>query len=241
MVVPLHTMDGTLLTAPPAPDVAPGVPVRLRLINTDDRPHALVLHGTSYRLASVDGRELAGGGPLGADTVLPLPAGGRHDLVFTQPPGPVRLAVDGRDTGVLLGRDDGRPPPVLGGRLLDVTRYAPPGPPPWGPDPRFAVDTTLVLDRTLGFSDGLPALTYPINGAVYPAVPDIVVRRGDLVRMTIVNRERAAPDAPARPPRARCWPATAGPLPVRCGWTRSRSGRVRSGRSRCGPTTPACG
>jgi FtsP/CotA-like multicopper oxidase with cupredoxin domain len=188
VVVPLHTMDGTLLTAPPAPDVAPGVPVRLRLINTDDRPHALVLHGTSYRLASVDGRELAGGGPLGADTVLPLPAGGRYDLVFTQPPGSVRLAVDGRDTGVLLGRDDGRPPPVLGGRLLDVTRYAPPGPPPWGPDPRFAVDTTLVLDRALGFVDGLPAVTYPINGAVYPAVPDVVVRRGDLVRMTIVNR-----------------------------------------------------
>jgi FtsP/CotA-like multicopper oxidase with cupredoxin domain len=188
VVVPLHTMDGTLLTAPPVPDVAPRVPVRLRLINTDDRPHALVLHGTPYRLAAVDGRELAGGGPLGADTVLPLPAGGRHDLVFTQPPRSVRLAVDGRDTGVLLGRDDGRPPPVLGGRLLDVTRYAPPGPPPWGPEPRFAVDTTLVLDRTLGFVDGLPALTYPINGAVYPAVPDIVVRRGDLVRMTIVNR-----------------------------------------------------
>ena len=59
----------------------------------------------------MDGRELAGGGPLGADTVLPLPAGGRDDLVFTRPPGPVRLAVDGRDTGVLLGRDDGRPPP----------------------------------------------------------------------------------------------------------------------------------
>ena len=187
VVVPLHTMDGTLLTAPPVPDVAPGVPVRLRLINTDDRPHALVVHGTPYRLAAVDGRELAGGGPLGADTVLPLPAGGRHDLVFSLPPGPVRLAVDGRDTGVLLGRDDGRPPPVLGGRLLDVTRYAPPGPPPWGPEPRFA-GVTLVLDRTLGFVDGLPALTYPINGAVYPAVPDIVVRRGDLVRMTIVNR-----------------------------------------------------
>jgi FtsP/CotA-like multicopper oxidase with cupredoxin domain len=188
VVVPLHTVDGTLLTAPPVPDVAPGVPVRLRLINTDDRPHALVLHGTPYRLASVDGRELAGGAPLGANTVLPLPAGGRHDLVFTQPPGPVRLTVDGRHTGVLLGRDDGRPPPVLGGRLLDVTRYAPPGPPPWGPDPRFAVDTTLVLDRALGFVDGLPAVTYPINGAVYPAVPDVVVRRGDLVRMTIVNR-----------------------------------------------------
>jgi len=107
--------------------------------------------------------------------------------VFTRPPGPVRLAVDGRDTGVLLGRDDGRPPPVLGGRLLDVTRYAPPGPPPWGPQPRLA-GVTLVLDRTLGFVDGLPAVTYPINGAVYPAVPDIVVRRGDLVRMTIVNR-----------------------------------------------------
>jgi FtsP/CotA-like multicopper oxidase with cupredoxin domain len=188
VVVPLHTEDGTLLTAAPVPDAPPGVPVRLRLINTDDRPHALGLHGTAFRLAAVDGRELSGGAPLGVDTVLPLPAGGRHDLVFTQPSGPVRLAVDGRDAGVLLGRDDGHPPPVRGGRLLDVTRYAPPGPPPWGPDPRYAVDTTLVLDRTLGFLDGLPAVTYPINGAVYPSVPDIVVRRGDLVRLTVVNR-----------------------------------------------------
>ena len=63
VVVPLHTMDGTLLTAAPVPDVAPRVPVRLRLINTDDRPHALVLHGTPYRLAAVDGRELAGWRP----------------------------------------------------------------------------------------------------------------------------------------------------------------------------------
>jgi FtsP/CotA-like multicopper oxidase with cupredoxin domain len=188
LVVPLHTEDGTLLTAPPAP-AAPGTPVRLRMIDTDDRPHALTVRGARYRLAAVDGHELVGGGDLGADTVLPLPAGGRFDLVFAMPDGPVRLGVDGRDAGVLAGRDDGRPPtPVGAARLLDVTRYAPPGPAPLGEHPRFAVDTALVLDRTLGFLDGLPAVTYPVNGAVYPDVPDIVVRQGDLVRLTVVNR-----------------------------------------------------
>jgi FtsP/CotA-like multicopper oxidase with cupredoxin domain len=31
-------------------------------------------------------------------------------------------------------------------------------------------------------------LTYPVNGRVYPDVPPIVVREGDLVRITVVNR-----------------------------------------------------
>jgi FtsP/CotA-like multicopper oxidase with cupredoxin domain len=138
----------------------------------------------------VDGHEITGGADLDAAALVPLAAGGRVDLAFTMPAGPVHVAVDGRaGAGLLLSPDGtGAPPPATAGRLLDLTRYPPPAPSPLGPTPRFDHEETLVLDRALGFLDGVPALTYPVNGRTYPAVPPIAVRQGDLVRITVVNR-----------------------------------------------------
>jgi FtsP/CotA-like multicopper oxidase with cupredoxin domain len=192
VAVALHTQSGTLLTG--AVDgvgrraVTPGTPVRLRLVNTDDGPHAAGLRGTPFRLGAVDGHELAGGAPLDTQTLVPLPAGGRADLLFTMPAEPVQLAVDARrDAGLLFSPDGtGEPLAPVTGRLLDVTQYAPAGPSPLGA--RFDQNVTLVLDRTLGFLDGVPASTYTVNGRVYPDVPPITVREGDLVRITVVNR-----------------------------------------------------
>ncbi len=61
LTLPVHTFDGTAViagrdgqTEHPAP---PGTPVRLRLINTDSDPHRIVVAGTPFRMAAVDGRD----------------------------------------------------------------------------------------------------------------------------------------------------------------------------------------
>lgn len=69
---------------------------------------------------------------------------------------------------------DHDPLPTGPGQVLDVTRYAAAA---TAPQPPFDRDYTLVLDRTLGFLDGVPGC-YPINGQTYPHIPDLLVREG---------------------------------------------------------------
>jgi FtsP/CotA-like multicopper oxidase with cupredoxin domain len=194
LTVPIHTIGGTMLTG--AVDgldrrsVPPGTPVRLRLVNTDDSPHMFALRGTAFRLAAVDGAGINGTGITGAELAgdrLPLAAGGRYDLVFTMPTGPVQLAVDGRnDRGLLLSADlTATPPPGPDvGPVLDITRYGTAQALP----SRFDREFTLVLDRQLRFLDGVPRSAYTVGGRVYPNIPSQLVREGELVRFTIVNR-----------------------------------------------------
>ncbi|GLW26181.1 multicopper oxidase family protein [Microbispora triticiradicis] len=105
LTLPVHTFAGTTVVGdhdkPVLQEVAPGTPVRLRLVDTDNTPHRFTLAGTVYRLVAVDGTDLSGPGPL-SRAGLRLPAGGRYDLAFTMPSGPVVLRVDDRTEAVRL-------------------------------------------------------------------------------------------------------------------------------------------
>ncbi|MFG2053266.1 multicopper oxidase family protein [Micromonospora sp. NPDC048930] len=196
LTLPVHTFDGTVVIAGsdgraehPAPA---GTPVRLRLINTDSEPHRIVLAGTPFRIAAVDGRDLNQPGEV-SDIGLHLPAGGRYDLVFRMPDTSVALVVDDDRDGGLRLRPPGDAPdePRLGDTSdlpeLDLLRYGTPAAVPFDPrtaDRRF----TMVLDRGVAMVDGRPAYAQTVNGRGHPAIPDQLVTEGDIVRFTIVNR-----------------------------------------------------
>jgi FtsP/CotA-like multicopper oxidase with cupredoxin domain len=170
--------------------VAPGTPVRLRLVNTDSTPRRFTLSGVAYRLVAVDGTDLNGPGEL-TRVGLRLAAGGRYDLAFTMPTGGVALLVNGDSAGGLrlapAGSADTAAPDTAGWPELDLTRYGTPAPVPLGAfDKRF----TLVLDQGLTLRGGVPRFEYTVNGRSFPTVPAMVVREGDLVSMTVVNRGR---------------------------------------------------
>lgn len=182
VVVPVHTLGGRPLPDARVEPAAAGVPVRLRLINTDSTTHRYALAGTDFRVAAIDGYELDGPTPV-RDTAVLIPAGGRYDLVFSAPATPVALYVDGRpvySTGTLSTATDGWP-------VLDPLRYGRPAPAPWS---RFDRAFTLVLDRGLDLRGLLPRYAHTVNGAADPDIPSQVVRRGDVVRFTIVNRSQ---------------------------------------------------
>ncbi|WP_327048135.1 multicopper oxidase family protein [Microbispora sp. NBC_01189] len=201
LTLPVHTFAGTTVAGdhdqPILRVVAPGTPVRLRLVNTDNTPHRFTLAGTVYRLAAVDGADLSGPGPL-SRAGLRLPAGGRYDLAFTMPSGPVVLRADDRTEAVRLtaaanGADttDAEDAAAAAGwPELDLTRYGTPAPTPYTSRSHFDRRFTLVLDRGLALGDGLPIYAHTINGRAYPHVPTQVVAEGDLVRLTVVNRGR---------------------------------------------------
>ncbi|MFI5490275.1 multicopper oxidase family protein [Micromonospora echinaurantiaca] len=196
LTLPVHTLDGTVTIAGrdgrtdhPA---APGTPVRLRLINTDSEPRRIVLAGTPFRVAAVDGRDLHQPGGV-SDVGLHLPAGGRYDLVFVMPDTSVALVVDDDRGGGLRLHPDGdaagaaRIEDTSDLPELDLLRYGAPAAPPFDihdADRHF----TMVLDRGVAMVDGRPAYAQTVNGRGHPAVPDQLVTEGDIVRFTVVNR-----------------------------------------------------
>lgn len=188
--------------------VAAGTPVRLRIINTDDKTETFALGGTDYRVAALDGTDLAGPTAV-RDLSLSVPAGGRMDLTFTMPSTPVVFqSLDHRGTSVLVKPTSGtsdtsdtpdtpdRIPAVAVRGSFDPLHY---GVPAAGStagstsavtasshfDETYHVD----LDQRMGFYDGRfsPNL-YLINGALAGAAPPFVVHTGDLVKLVFTNR-----------------------------------------------------
>jgi len=180
VTVAVHTLAGLPLPMPRAEPVKATVPVRLRLINTDSTTHRYALAGTAFRVAAIDGFDLRSPAPL-VDTAVLIPAGGRYDLVFTTPATPVALFVDGRvvySTGPVSTATGAWP-------VLDPLTYGARSPVPWS---RFDTQFTLVLDRGLDLHGLLPRYAHTVNGKADPDIPPQVVRLGDIVKFTIVNR-----------------------------------------------------
>jgi FtsP/CotA-like multicopper oxidase with cupredoxin domain len=200
LTLPVHTFgDATVLGDEDQIGerrVAPGTPVRLRLINTDSTPHRFTLSGTPYRLVAVDGTDLHRPGELSRAT-LRLAGGGRYDLAFTMPPSPVALLVDNDQAGGLRLAPSGTAgsagsanavADTAGWPELDLTTYGEAAPTPFGPNSRFDRRFTLVLDRGLAVSGNLPRYAHTINSRAFPNVATQMVRENDLVRLTVVSR-----------------------------------------------------
>ena len=180
----------------------PGAWVRLRLINTDVDMRLVTLVGAPFTVAALDGHDLHGSQPLAA-TLLPIAAGGRYDLRFRLPArgaAGLLLAGDRRDgllrvmpavaiigTGYFL---PAHAAPTHAHGLFDFTAYGAPA--------RGAVTLRTHADASytlrLGnlsqhFFSAVAHLdpVYTINGKAAPDTAPIMVRRGQLVRLHIVN------------------------------------------------------
>jgi FtsP/CotA-like multicopper oxidase with cupredoxin domain len=190
-----HTFDGvpTINAADELQTraVAPGTPVRLRLIDSDSAEQRFTLSGTRFRVVAIDGSNLVGPTPLD-DTTLVVGAGGRMDIAFTMPSSPVRLSIDGTSAGAAFSPDGKATlaPPVAG-PVFDPATYGTQAAAPFDASSSFDRRFELTITRKPGFFDGSPGLQWAINGHIYPDVPTFVVDRGDLVEVTITNDTKA--------------------------------------------------
>lgn len=176
--------------------IAPGTPVRIRLVNTgintvsDTESTAFTLTGVPFRVTAIDGTALNEPTDL-TDARMELSNGGRYDLEFTMPSGPVRLTELGNlDGGLLLSPDDtGKVPDVPeDASTVDPLTYGSPAPTEIDAGGEFDRRFKLILDDGLRFYDGQFGLLPTINGASFPNTPTLMVREGDLVHTTVVNR-----------------------------------------------------
>jgi FtsP/CotA-like multicopper oxidase with cupredoxin domain len=182
----LGTSDGTTRRA-----VAPGAPVRLRLVNSENRPQRFAVAGTPFRVLAIDGTDVVGPTPL-ARTTLELAAGGRYDVGFTMPAATVALAAVGSGASLVLS-PDGRGELVAqpGGAVFDPLAYGRPAPAPFDANSHFDRVFRLEIGRKLGFVQGRPGRHWSLNGRLFPRVPMFMVSRGDLVKVTLVNHSGA--------------------------------------------------
>ena len=169
-------------------DAEAGSTVRLRTVNSSEEPQQLVVGGTPFTVAALDGNTIQGATPLEPGTGLLLPAGGRYDLTFTMPAGPVTVGLAGTPDAALTLSPGGTATGALPGiaETFDPLSYGS-GTAPAGGGHQRTYD--LRLDDGFGFSQGrLNYVSSLINGRLYPAVPSLEVSRGELVKVRIANR-----------------------------------------------------
>ena len=138
-------------------------------------------------MLAIDGGDLNAPQVL-SDTDLVLGGGGRYDVGFTMPGGPVTVALDRAAARLVLspdGRSEGSEPPE--GSRFDPTVYGRPAPTPFGTASRFDCSFRLEVGQKLGFFDGKPGRQWTLNGGIFPDVPVFIVQRGDLVKVDVVN------------------------------------------------------
>jgi FtsP/CotA-like multicopper oxidase with cupredoxin domain len=168
-------------------DAAAGVPVRVRVVNTDNGPTRVGVDGGPYRLLSVDGTDVHEPG-LVVGSAVDVSAGGRADLQVVPTPGAALRITVGGGAALLVG-PPGAPAAAPSRRpdtALDLLHYGAPAPLGFDPD-AAARRFTYAIGRRPGFVEGRPGLWWTVNGHLFPDLPMFTVVRGDVVRMHITN------------------------------------------------------
>ena len=183
---PTSTPGGAPSPAAPATSpvpAAPGTPVRLRVINTDNGPLRTWVDGAPFRVLAVDGTDVHEPAPV-AGTSVDVTAGARVDLEVVAP---ARVTIGG--SSALVVGPPGAPAPPASRQpeaVLDLLHYGTPA--PLGFDPATAARTfEYAIGRRPGFLDGRPGLWWTVNGHLFPDMPMFTVAQGDVVRMHITN------------------------------------------------------
>ncbi|MCD1260136.1 multicopper oxidase family protein [Paenibacillus athensensis] len=172
-------------------NMMPGTPVRLRLINTDDWVRQrYLLTGAPFQVTAIDGTDVADPALL-ENTRLELTTGGRYDIEFTMPDHPVLLSLaNGGKLGLLMNPNGTGSLPEVPSQsaVFDPARYGAKTQTPFDRNSKFDREFTMVLDNKFGFYNGQFNNLYTINGELFPNTPMFMVREGDLVKTTIINR-----------------------------------------------------
>jgi FtsP/CotA-like multicopper oxidase with cupredoxin domain len=173
--------------------VAPGTPVRLRLVNTDNLPRRFALGGAAFRVAAIDGGEIYLP-PLIRDEALEVGAGARYDLVFTMPDHPVTLGLRNGRLALALSPDgEAEPDEPRFGPTFDPGAYGVPHAGDVRPGMRFDRTFIMRIGRRLGFHAGGFKLgwQWTVNGKTFPDMPIVVVGRDERVKIAFDNHSGA--------------------------------------------------
>lgn len=172
--------------------VKEGEKVRIRLINAGYLSHKLNLQGHAFQIVSTDGQPLHNP-PLTSGQLLNIAPGERYDLEFVaNNPGTWLLEERSDNPGakslavpiVYEGYEAAQAKPESGQLpVIDLTRYGEAAQSSFSLEQPY--DITYRMDLNTDSRDG--QMVFTINGQTFPNVPPLDVKKGDRVKVTIVN------------------------------------------------------
>jgi FtsP/CotA-like multicopper oxidase with cupredoxin domain len=189
LTIPVHTFSGHAAFGTndglERRTVAPGTPVRVRLINTNSSAARFRLSGMKPSVVAIDGASIAPA-PVPHGEAIEIGGGGRYDLAFEMPDGIAAVELVGSKAGLVLSPDGrGEPAAAPSRPVFDPGARA--AAVPIGNNSEFDRTFTLTIGRKPGFLDGRPGRHWSLNGKLYPRTPMFEVAKGDLVRINLVN------------------------------------------------------
>lgn len=172
--------------------VKEGEKVRIRLINAGYLSHKLNLQGHAFQIVSTDGQPLHNP-PLTSGQLLNIAPGERYDLEFVaNNPGTWLLEERSDNPGakslavpiVYEGYEAAQAKPESGQLpVIDLTRYGEAAQSSFSLEQPY--DITYRMDLNTDSRDG--QMVFTINGQTFPNVPPLDVKKGDQVKVTIIN------------------------------------------------------
>lgn len=177
--------------------IAPGKKVKLRIINTDNLSRKYKLQGADYRIMSIDGVDIEAPDTLSGRTAFRLASGGRYEAVFTMPDKPVFFKIGEHDEeGPAMIFYTGEMPPEnysfeKDEGLFDPSDYGKPVVNELTAASEFDREFRFILGNKMGFYNGGYYFLWTINGEVYPEVPTLIVKEGEKIKTTFINKSFA--------------------------------------------------
>ncbi|CAM3471587.1 multicopper oxidase family protein [Marinicrinis lubricantis] len=176
--------------------VKKGEKVRIRLVNAGLLSHNIHLHGHEFKVVSTDGQPINNPASIN-DQVISIAPGERYDLEFeANNPGQWYIEDHGDDPRVKgmkaiiayegANADTDKPNETAALPILDLTRYG------QSSNSVFTLDQKYDLEYTMDLNTDQQSgqQVYTINGKTYPDTEKIKVKKGDLVKVRLVNNSK---------------------------------------------------
>ncbi len=192
----LFTINGKSGSLADKLPVKQGEKVRIRLINAGYLPHQIHLHGHAFKVTAVDGQPL-NNPVIVKNRLVAIAPGERYDLEFVADnPGEWLIedhgdkeAVKGMKAiiayeGAAAGSDKPNESEKLA--AVDMTRYGQKG------HSAFALNQKYTLEYTMNLNTETKngKTVYTINGKTFPETEPINVKKGDIVKVRLVNHSK---------------------------------------------------
>ncbi|MGF9798570.1 multicopper oxidase family protein [Brevibacillus agri] len=173
--------------------VKEGEKVRIRLVNAGFLSHKLNLQGHEFKIVATDGQPI-NNPPLVSGQLLNIAPGERYDIEFVaNNPGSWLLEERSSNPGaksltvpiVYEGYENVAPKSGTSDLpLVDITKYGEAAKSNFSLDDKY--DVAYTMDLNTEMSNG--EMSFTINGKTFPNTPPLNVKKGDFVKVKLVNK-----------------------------------------------------
>lgn len=194
MMYTIFSVNGKTGEAIQPLSVKEGEKVRIRLVNAGFLSHQLNLQGHEFKIVATDGQPI-NNPPLVNGQLLNIAPGERYDIEFVaNNPGSWLLEERSKNPGaktltvpiVYEGFENTAPKTDTAELpLVDITNYGEAAKSNFSLDDKYDAEYTMDLDTEMNHGVGM---AFTINGKTYPNTDPLNVKKGDKVKVKLVNK-----------------------------------------------------